>query len=68
MLSAMPVAGAVTALSDAGHVALAMQVRAALDTFADGDGVAVLDETHIARRIPSRSPSHRNAHVYPERA
>jgi len=47
-LSASPVAGAVAALSDAGRIALAKQVRAALHNFADGDGVAVPDETNIA--------------------
>ena len=47
-LSTMPVADAVAALSDAGRVAITKQVRAALHTFADGDGVAVPDETHIA--------------------
>lgn len=47
-LSSSPVAGAVAALSDAVRVVLAKQVHAALHTFADGDGVAVPDETNIA--------------------
>ena len=47
-LSSSPVAGAVAALSDAQRVVLAKQVRAALHSFADGDGVAVPDETNIA--------------------
>ena len=47
-LSSGPVAGAVAELSDTVRVVLAKQVRAALHTFADGDGVAVPDETNIA--------------------
>jgi SAM-dependent methyltransferase len=47
-LSALPVAGAVAALTETGRAALASQVSAALHTHADGDGVAVPDETNIA--------------------
>ena len=47
-LSTMPVADAVAALSDAGRVAMARQVRAALQPFSNGDGVTVPNETHIA--------------------
>jgi ubiquinone/menaquinone biosynthesis C-methylase UbiE len=47
-LSASPVAGAVSTLTDAGRTALARQIRTALHPFADGDGVAVPDETHLA--------------------
>lgn len=47
-LSAMPVAGAVAALTEAKRAALASQVSAALQAYADGDGVAVPDETNIA--------------------
>jgi ubiquinone/menaquinone biosynthesis C-methylase UbiE len=47
-LSAMPVAGAVAALSEEGRGALARQVSRALQSYADGDGVAVPDETNIA--------------------
>ena len=55
-LSALPVAHAVAALSDAKRVALAMQVRAALHTFADGDGVEVPDETNIAMTHSWKDP------------
>ena len=47
-LAAMPVATAVAALSDAGRAALARQVKLALQPYADGEGVAVPDETNIA--------------------
>jgi hypothetical protein len=47
-LAATPVAGTVAALSEAGRAALATQVRLALQSYADGEGVAVPDETHIA--------------------
>jgi ubiquinone/menaquinone biosynthesis C-methylase UbiE len=47
-LSASPVAATVAALTDTKREALAEQVRAALHAYADGDGVAVPDETNIA--------------------
>ncbi len=47
-LSASPVAGAVAALTEKERAALASQVSAALDAYADSDGVAVPDETNIA--------------------
>lgn len=47
-LSAMPVAGAVAAISEEQRAALARQVKAALQSNADGDGVAVPDEINIA--------------------
>ena len=47
-LSASPVASAVAALTDSKREALAEQVRAALNAYADGDGVAVPDETNLA--------------------
>jgi hypothetical protein len=47
-LSATPVAGAVAALNEERRAALARQVRMALQPYADGDGVAVPDETNIA--------------------
>jgi ubiquinone/menaquinone biosynthesis C-methylase UbiE len=47
-LSSSPVAGAVAASSDAVRLVLAKQVRAALHPFAEGDDVAVPDETNIA--------------------
>jgi SAM-dependent methyltransferase len=47
-LSSAPVAGAVAALTDAKRKALAADVRTALQSYADGDGVAVPDETNIA--------------------
>lgn len=47
-LSAMPVAGAVTASGEARRAALARQVGRALQSYADADGVAVPDETNIA--------------------
>ena len=47
-LSASPVAAAVAALADREQEALAAQVGTALHDYADGDGVAVPDETNIA--------------------
>jgi SAM-dependent methyltransferase len=47
-LTAMPVAGAVAALSEEGRAALAGQVKLALQPYADSEGVAVPDETNIA--------------------
>ena len=47
-LSASPVAGAVAALSARGRADLAEQVRADLHAYANGDGVAVPDETNLA--------------------
>jgi hypothetical protein len=47
-LSATPVAGAVAALSEAQRAALARQVERALQPYADGEGVAVPNKTHIA--------------------
>ena len=47
-LSASPVAGAVAALSTEKRAALAKQVKAALQSYADGDDVVVPDETNIA--------------------
>ena len=47
-LAGMPVAGAVSALSEEGRSALARQVGRALQSYADGEGVAVPDETNIA--------------------
>ena len=47
-LSALPVAGAVAALSERSRTALAQQVKVALQPYADGDDVAVPDETNIA--------------------
>lgn len=47
-LSGMPVAGAVAALSEEQRGALARQVKTALQSYADGDGVAVPDEINIA--------------------
>ncbi len=47
-LSAMPVAGAVAALSAQERASLARQVKTALRSYADGEGVAVPDETNIA--------------------
>ena len=47
-LAATPVAGAVATLSAEKRAALAGQVRLALQPYADGDGVAVPDETHLA--------------------
>jgi ubiquinone/menaquinone biosynthesis C-methylase UbiE len=47
-LAAMPVAGAVAALSEKKRAALARQVSRALQSYADGDGVAVPDEINIA--------------------
>jgi len=47
-LAATPVAGTVAALGEAQRAALAGQVRLALQPYADGEGVAVPDETNIA--------------------
>jgi len=47
-LSGMPVASAVAALSEEQRSALARQVKTALQSYADGDGVAVPDEINIA--------------------
>ena len=47
-LSASPVAGAIADLNEAKRTALARQVKAALQPYADGDGVAVPDEINIA--------------------
>lgn len=47
-LAATPVAGAVAALSEEGRAALAKQVSLALQSYADGEGVALPDETNIA--------------------
>ena len=47
-LAATPVAGVVAALSPESRAALARQVGLALQAYADGEGVAVPDETHIA--------------------
>jgi G:T/U-mismatch repair DNA glycosylase len=47
-LSGMPVAGAVAALSEKQRGALAREVKTALQSYADGDGVAVPDEINIA--------------------
>jgi SAM-dependent methyltransferase len=46
-LSSSPVAGAVAALTESKRAALAGQVRAELHSYADGDGVAVPDETNV---------------------
>jgi SAM-dependent methyltransferase len=46
-LSGMPVAAAVSALSEEQRAALARQVKTALEPYADGDGVAVPDEVNI---------------------
>ena len=42
------VAGAVAALSEEARAALTRQVRIALQSYADGDGVVVPDEINIA--------------------
>jgi ubiquinone/menaquinone biosynthesis C-methylase UbiE len=47
-LAAMPVAGAVAALSEKKRAALARQVSRTLRSYADGNGVAVPDEINIA--------------------
>jgi hypothetical protein len=47
-LSASPVAGAIAAVNEGQRTALAKQVKAALEPYADGEGVAVPDETNIA--------------------
>ncbi len=46
-LSSSPVAGAVAAMTESQRAALAGQVRAELHRYADGDGVAVPDETNL---------------------
>lgn len=48
-LASNPVAGAVAALSEEFRSDLARQVSLALQSYADGDGVSVPDETNIAR-------------------
>lgn len=47
-LSGSPVAGAVAALKEEKRALLAKQVKSALQPYAEGDGVAVPDETNIA--------------------
>ncbi len=47
-LSSSPVAGAVAALSEERRAAFAREVKAALQPYADGDGVAIPDEVNIA--------------------
>ena len=47
-LAATPIAGRVAALPAEKRAALARQVRQALQPYADGAGVAVPDETHLA--------------------
>ena len=47
-LSALPVAGAVAALTEKVRAALVSQVSAALQAYANNDGVAVPDETNVA--------------------
>jgi SAM-dependent methyltransferase len=47
-LSGLPVAAAVASLSDTKRAALAAQVKAQLQPYADGDGVSVPDEVNIA--------------------
>jgi ubiquinone/menaquinone biosynthesis C-methylase UbiE len=46
-LAATPIADAVAALSDEARATLARDVRSALQAYADGDGVAVPNETNI---------------------
>ena len=46
-LAATPIADAVAALSDEARAALARDVRSALQAYADGDGVAVPNETNM---------------------
>jgi hypothetical protein len=46
-LAATPVAGTVTALSDEMRTALVRQVSMVLQSYANGKGVAVPDETKI---------------------
>jgi ubiquinone/menaquinone biosynthesis C-methylase UbiE len=46
-LAATPIADAVAALSDEARTALARDVRSALQAYADGDGVAVPNETNM---------------------
>ena len=50
-LSANPVAAAVAALSEQERAALVREVKLALQSFADGEGVAVPDETNIATAV-----------------
>jgi ubiquinone/menaquinone biosynthesis C-methylase UbiE len=47
-LAATPVAGAVAALSDEGRLALASHVSRALQSYADGEGIAIPNEANIA--------------------
>jgi ubiquinone/menaquinone biosynthesis C-methylase UbiE len=47
-LAATPIADAVAALSDEARVALARDVRIALQSYVDGDGVMVPNETNLA--------------------
>lgn len=47
-LAATPVAGVVAALSEEARAALARHVHVTLQPYADGEGVAVPDATHIA--------------------
>ncbi len=47
-LAATPIADAVAALSDEARAALARDVRRALQSYADGDGVMVPNETNLA--------------------
>lgn len=47
-LSGIPIAGAVAALGTEQRAALASEVKAALEPYADGDGVAVPDEVNVA--------------------
>lgn len=47
-LSSSPVAGAVAALKEEERAILAKRVKSALQPYAEGDGVAVPDETNIA--------------------
>ena len=54
-LEATPVAEAVAALHDETRAALAREVRIALQSYADGDGVIVPDATNVA--TAHRSPS-----------
>lgn len=57
-LSGGTVAGAVAALSEDQRAALAKQVKLALQPYADGDGVAVPDEIHIAMARTQASQCH----------
>ena len=55
-LSSSPVAGAVAALTDTKRAALAAEVHIALQSYADGDGVRVPDETNL---VLARASHHR---------